>query len=109
MVVEEIISVPDDGVGDSDAFFLFISRNVFFLFTVFILFDIIVIVSVAGRGCDRLIVWAIVIACGGGIGLSSCVAFSFCCCRSCVVVVGCFFFATNRMKNTSKTKRTGLG
>lgn len=72
----------------------------FFLFTVFILFDIIVIVSVAGRGCDRLIVWAIVIACGGGIGLSSCVAFSFCCCccRSCVVVVvGCFFFAMNRM------------
>jgi len=100
MVVKEIISVRGDGVGESDVyfffiFFLFISRNVFFLFTVFILFDIIVIVSVAGRGCDRLIVWAIVIACGGGIGLSSCVAFSFCCCcRSCVVVVvvvGCFF------------------
>lgn len=51
----------------------FISGVVFYfpLFTVSILFSIIVIVSVAGQGCDRLIVWAIVIACGCGDGNGS--------------------------------------
>lgn len=77
----------------------------FLLFTVSILFGIIVIVSVAGRGFDRLIVWVIVIACDGN-GSSSCVALSFWCCfccyRSCVVVV---VVATFLRRTEWKTRR----